>query len=189
MLLPAACVTLLAGVGAAPALASDCTAGSTCNVATEADLQNAIQAADQAGSGHTTTIDFTADITLTADLPVVYEPVVINGQGHKLNGAHTYRGFLFGVAGRLARLASPADRNASRQPLSVAAVTPSERDTMSRSSPRRGRSTASRLRCRDIRPPPPAPTVSICCVVIVHPSHGYRPLTGCLIQLWSAGST
>ena len=63
MLLAAACgFTLLAGVGAAPALASDCTAGSTCNVASTSDLQNAIQAADQAGSGQTTTIQFTADI-------------------------------------------------------------------------------------------------------------------------------
>src|SRR4029453_10481476 len=60
--------------------------------------------------------------------------------------------------GRLARAASPAARNESRHEVSVAAVTPSERDTVSRSSPRSRRSTASLLRCRDIRPPRPTPT-------------------------------
>ena len=51
----------------------------------------------------------------------------------------------------------------SRQPLRSAAVTPSSRDTSSRSSPRSKRSTASCLRRADIRrrcpgvgPPPPA---------------------------------
>src|SRR5918998_3974891 len=72
-------------------------------------------------------------------------------------------------AGREARLASPAARKASRQPLSAAAVTPSERETASRSSPRSSRSTASRLRCRDIRPPRPGPAASIVSVAIVTP--------------------
>ena len=47
------------------------------------------------------------------------------------------------------RAASPAARNASRQPLSVAAVTPSPRDTVSRSSPHNNRNTAAAFRCRD----------------------------------------
>src|SRR5215218_10359687 len=66
-------------------------------------------------------------------------------------------------AGRLFSNASPAARNWSRQPLSSAAVTPSSRETSSRSSPRRRRSTASCLRRADIRrrgsgvgPSPPA---------------------------------
>src|SRR5947209_20440358 len=42
----------------------------------------------------------------------------------------------------------------------VADVTPSERDISSRSSPQSGRSTRSRLRCRDISPPWPKPTAS-----------------------------
>src|SRR3954454_23272327 len=66
-------------------------------------------------------------------------------------------------AGRLLSDTSPAARKASRQPLSSAAVTPSPRETSSRSSPRSSRSTASRLRPADMRrrgvgagPPPPA---------------------------------
>src|SRR3712207_6197851 len=73
------------------------------------------------------------------------------------------------VAGRVARLASPAARKASRQPLSVAAVTPSERETVSRSSPRSSRRTASRLRWRDMRPPRPGPAAPVVSVVIVTP--------------------
>src|SRR5215210_4917452 len=66
-------------------------------------------------------------------------------------------------AGRLFSDASPPARNWSRQPLSSAAVTPSSRETSSRSSPRNRRSTASCLRRADIRrrgsgvgPSPPA---------------------------------
>src|SRR6187200_2213742 len=67
------------------------------------------------------------------------------------------------LAGRLLSDASPPARNWSRQPLSSAAVTPSSRETSSRSSPRRSRSTVSCLRRADIRrrgsgvgPSPPA---------------------------------
>src|SRR6478609_9021089 len=59
------------------------------------------------------------------------------------------------VAGFVVRAASPAARNASRQPLSVAAVTPRPRETVSRSSPRNNRSTAAVFRGRDILPPRP----------------------------------
>jgi hypothetical protein len=64
-------------------------------------------------------------------------------------------------AGRLFSDASPPARNASRQPLSSAAVTPSPRETSSRSSPLSSLSTASCLRRADIRrrgvgPSPPA---------------------------------
>src|SRR5687767_13988658 len=66
-------------------------------------------------------------------------------------------------AGRLLSDASPPARNWSRQPLSSAAVTPSARETSSRSSPRSSRSTASCLHRADIRrrgsgvgPSPPA---------------------------------
>src|SRR5215207_210601 len=66
-------------------------------------------------------------------------------------------------AGRLFSDASPPARNWSRQPLSSAAVTPSSRETSSRSRPRRSRSTVSCLRRADIRrrgsgvgPSPPA---------------------------------
>jgi hypothetical protein len=80
--------------------------------------------------------------------------------------------------GRVARLASPAARKASRQPLRGAAVTPSGRDTVSRFSPRSSRSTAARLRRRDIRPPRPEPAASAVPAVIIHPIGGYRPLWG-----------
>src|SRR5262245_25225551 len=66
-------------------------------------------------------------------------------------------------AGRVFNDTSPAARKAPLQPLRSAAVTPSWRDSNSRSSPRNNLSTASRLRQADIRrrrsgvdPPPPA---------------------------------
>src|SRR3954462_7713502 len=54
-------------------------------------------------------------------------------------------------------------------PLRVAAVTPRARESISRSSPRNRRNTASRLRGRDIRPPRPKPTPpeAVVCVFIV----------------------
>src|SRR5215211_2960004 len=71
--------------------------------------------------------------------------------------------------GRVARLASPAATKVSCHPVRVAAVTPSARESISRSSPRNRRSTASRLRCRDRRPPRPRPTSpkAVVSVVIV----------------------
>jgi hypothetical protein len=105
VLLVAACCSLLfACVGVSSAFATgDCAVGGTCDVNSTAELTQAIQAVDdQSGSPAATTIVFTGNITLTADLPIIYQPVVINGAGFTLNGdAHTYRGFLFGVAGRL----------------------------------------------------------------------------------------
>src|SRR3954451_10710978 len=62
------------------------------------------------------------------------------------------------VAARLVRAASPPARKASCQPLSVAAVTPSSRETVSKSSPRNSRSPAAVLRWRDILPPRPSAT-------------------------------
>src|SRR4051812_4114561 len=59
---------------------------------------------------------------------------------------------------RVARLASPAATKVSCHPVRVAAVAPSARESVSRSSPRNRRSTASRLRLRDMRPPRPRPT-------------------------------
>src|SRR5829696_994358 len=71
--------------------------------------------------------------------------------------------------GRVARLASPAETKVSCHPLRVAAVTPSARESISRSSPRSRRSTASRLRWRDMRPPRPGPTApdAVISVVII----------------------
>jgi len=57
-------------------------------------------------------------------------------------------------ASRALRLAAPPSRNCSRQPDSVAAVTPSSRERVSRSSPRSSRSTAAYLRFADQRPRP-----------------------------------
>src|SRR5215203_5819803 len=61
----------------------------------------------------------------------------------------------------------PAIRSGS--PVRVAAVTPSARESISRSSPRNRRNTASRLRWRDRRPPRPKPTApeAVVSVVIV----------------------
>ena len=61
---------------------------------------------------------------------------------------------------RLFRLAWPAARNRSRHCAARAAVIPSSRDTDSRSSPRSRRSTVSRLRRADNRPPRPRPAAS-----------------------------
>src|SRR4051812_17967451 len=69
--------------------------------------------------------------------------------------------------GRVARLASPAATKVSRHPVRVAAVTPSARERISRSSPRNRRSTASRLRWRDMRPPRPKPTPPEAAVSVV----------------------
>src|SRR6185437_7431093 len=54
--------------------------------------------------------------------------------------------------GRLFMAAVPPSRKASRQPESVAAVTPSSRETVSRSSPLRRRRTASDFRLAENRP-------------------------------------
>jgi hypothetical protein len=73
------------------------------------------------------------------------------------------------------------------QPLSAAVMTPNKRDTVSRSLHRSSCKIASRLRCRDIRPPRPGPAALAAVSVsaaIVHPSYAYRPLTGCLVQPW-----
>src|SRR3954447_20457155 len=59
------------------------------------------------------------------------------------------------VVARVVRAALPTARKALCQPVSIAAVTPSSRETVSRSPPRNSRSTAAVLRWRDILPPPP----------------------------------
>src|SRR3954469_18974145 len=68
---------------------------------------------------------------------------------------------------RVARLASPAATKVSCHPVRVAAVAPSARESVSRSSPRNRRSTASRLRWRDRRPPRPKPTPPKAAVSVV----------------------
>src|SRR5215210_4151663 len=68
---------------------------------------------------------------------------------------------------RVTRLASPAATKVSCHPVRVAAVTPSARESISRSSPRNRRRTASRLRWRDMRPPRPKPTVPEAAVSVV----------------------
>jgi len=79
---------------------------------------------------------------------------------------------------RVVRLASSAGRKASRQLLSVAAVTPSPRDTVSRSSFRNNCRTAAVLRWRDILTP--RPTLSFAHQA-PHPADD-RPLARCLRQ-------
>src|SRR4051795_6738865 len=93
---------------------------------------------------------------------------------------------------RVARLASPAATNVSCHPVRVAAVAPSARESVSRSSPRSRRNTASRLRWRDMRPPRPRPTppkavVSVVIVTLPRITSAYRVSqrtvrrrTGCL---------
>ncbi len=92
----------LLGTAAAPASASasTCTAGTTCQVANESDLAAAIQVIDAqaATTPPVTTIQFTQSITLTTDLPIIYKPVVVDGQGYALDGASHFRGLFFGVA-------------------------------------------------------------------------------------------
>src|SRR3954453_15577972 len=83
---------------------------------------------------------------------------------------------------RVARLASPAATKVSCHPLRVAAVTPRARESVSRSSPRSIRSTVSRLRWRDMRPPRPKPTPpeADICVFIVTLLRIMSALKGCL---------
>src|SRR6478735_3583542 len=98
------------------------------------------------------------------------------------------------VVARVVRAASPPARKASCQPVSVAAVTPSSRETVSRSSPRNSRSTAALLRWRDILPPRPGATAPDPCAraaspgpaptwfiwsSMAHLSCGNRPLARC----------
>ena len=64
------------------------------------------------------------------------------------------------------------------------------RENVSRSSPRSGRSTASRLLCRHIRMPRPGPAALAAVVgpvVTVHLCRGQHPLVGCLTQFRGAG--
>src|SRR5215212_4335905 len=83
--------------------------------------------------------------------------------------------------GRLARAASPPTRKSSRQLESVAAVTPSSRETSSRSSPLSSRRTALSLRCRLMRPPRPSPGASLM-ISVMFTSSRVVPLKRCLIQ-------
>lgn len=69
----------------------------------------------------------------------------------------------------------------SRQPLGVAGVTPRLRDTVFRSSPRRSRSTAAVLRCRDIRPPRPSAAVPASRARSASPG---RASTWFVVRLW-----
>jgi autotransporter-associated beta strand protein/YVTN family beta-propeller protein len=57
-------------------------------VSTEAGLRTALLDAQNGD-----VITFGTDITLTADLPVVQKSITIDGAGHALDGANTYRGF------------------------------------------------------------------------------------------------
>jgi hypothetical protein len=71
------------------------TVGNTCTVSTQAQLTSAIEAIDSAApGGAVTTVQFSADITLSGDLPILYGAATIDGQGHTLNGAGSYRGLL-----------------------------------------------------------------------------------------------
>src|SRR5262249_36034947 len=70
---------------AAPALAIDHPVGA------DAALRAALDPVT--GAQNTDTITFTANITLTADLPAVQNNVTILGQNHVLSGNNLYRGF------------------------------------------------------------------------------------------------
>ena len=84
---------------------------------------------------------------------------VIHGATHVLAQGDTSSSFRASGA-RLFRLAWPAARNRSRHCEARAAVIPTARDTDSRSSPRNRRSTTSRFRPTDNRPPRPGPAAS-----------------------------
>lgn len=63
---------------------------SIATVSTDAELRAAILAAEDGD-----TITFANDITLTGDLPAVQKNITIDGAGHALDGANTYRGLFF----------------------------------------------------------------------------------------------
>jgi len=83
-LLPVAFALILSLAGAMALRAA------TVNVSTDAELRTAIT---NVASGNT--IAFTADITLAAELPAVQTSIMIDGAGHALDGANTYRGLFF----------------------------------------------------------------------------------------------
>ena len=100
-LLVASGVLAAAGAtGAAPALAATCAPGGVCPVGSESDLVDAIKTVDSQAAASAplpaTTIQFTNKITLTGDLPIIDQPVVIDGQGNTLYGGG-HRGLFFGI--------------------------------------------------------------------------------------------
>src|SRR5690606_33068089 len=84
------------------------------------------------------------------------------------------------VLSRDFRPAWPAARNSSRHRESVAAVTPSSRESSSRASPRRGRRTASALRLEENRPR----SFPDFCFPIGTPFRGHHAAGGCPRKSW-----
>src|SRR5690606_36115220 len=81
------------------------------------------------------------------------------------------------------RPAWPAARNSSRHRESVAAVTPSSRESSSRASPRRRRRTASALRLEEHRPR----SFPDFCFPIGPPFRGHHAAVGCPRKSWCGG--
>src|SRR5690606_21255471 len=81
------------------------------------------------------------------------------------------------------RPAWPAARNSSRHRESVAAVTPSSRESSSRASPRRRRRTASALRLEENRPR----SFPDFCFPIGTPFRGHHAAVGCPRKSWCGG--
>src|SRR5690606_23188842 len=77
----------------------------------------------------------------------------------------------------------PAARNSSRHRESVAAVTPSSRESSSRASPRRRRRTASALRWEENRPR----SFPDFCFPIGTPFGGHHAAVGCPRKSWCGG--
>src|SRR5690606_37220148 len=87
------------------------------------------------------------------------------------------------VLSRDFRPAWPAARNSSRHRESVAAVTPSSRESSSRASPRRRRRTASALRLEENRPR----SFPDFCFPIGTPFRGHHAAVGCPRKSWCGG--
>ena len=81
-------ILVMALLAAAIRLATTVVLAANFDVNSDASLRAAITSA---GDGDT--ITFTADITLTADLPVVQKNVTILGNNHTLSGNNLFRGF------------------------------------------------------------------------------------------------
>jgi hypothetical protein len=97
LVLSVGCCAALAAPAASAATLCDPsnTVGNTCTVDTQTQLVTAIEAVDSAApSGAMTTIQFGQNITLSADLPIIYGAATIDGEGFTLSGAGSYRGFL-----------------------------------------------------------------------------------------------
>src|SRR5262249_37293695 len=85
------CSTALISAAVCVALAPTPSLAANCNAGDTTSFSNCITAPT------TSSITLTSNITLSADLPAVQTNITINGAGHSLDGASTFRGLFLGA--------------------------------------------------------------------------------------------